>query len=91
MLKEEKAPSPCRSRAAGPLGRITVVSGQLRATPRGYVQNPQVDLPCKGQAKLDVGTAVGLHGSLTVIKDLRMKEPYVGTCPVWSPGRSPRI
>jgi len=51
---------------------------------RGYVQNGQVDLPLKGPAKLDVGQAVGTDGSLTVIKDLRMKEPYVGTVPLVS-------
>ncbi len=46
--------------------------------------NPLVDLPLKGPAKLDVGSAVGRDGSLTVIKDLCMKEPYVGTVPLVS-------
>ena len=45
---------------------------------RGYVQNPAADLPRKRPGKLDVGAAVGA-GSLTIIKDLNMKEPYVGT------------
>ena len=45
---------------------------------RGYVQDPAVDLPLKAPGKLDVGSAVGA-GSLTVIKDLNLKEPYVGT------------
>ena len=51
---------------------------------RGYVQNGMVELPLKGPAKLDVGTAVGPRGTLTVIKDLRMREPYVGTIPLAS-------
>ena len=47
---------------------------------RGYVANPQVDLPLRPDGKLDVGTAVGAEGgTMTVIKDLNMKEPYVGT------------
>ena len=46
---------------------------------RGYVQNPHVELMEKAPGKLDVGRAVGETGSLTVIKDLGMKEPYVGT------------
>jgi molecular chaperone Hsp33 len=51
---------------------------------RGYVQHGQVDIPLKGPAKLDVGTAVGTNGAITVIKDLRLKEPYVGTIPLVS-------
>ena len=46
---------------------------------RGYVQNPHVELMEKAPGKLDVGRAVGENGSLTVIKDLGMKEPYIGT------------
>ena len=67
----------------GPLGGITVVSDS-QGNARGYVVNPLVDLPLKGPAKLDVGSAVGRDGSLTVIKDLGMKEPYVGTIGLFS-------
>lgn len=78
QLKEEKGSVTLQIKGAGPLGRITVVSDSS-GNARGYVQNPQVDLPLKGPAKLDVGSAVGLPGALTVIKDLQMKEPYVGS------------
>lgn len=83
QLKEEKGSVTLQIKGAGPLGRITVVSDSP-GNARGYVQNPQVDLPLKGPAKLDVGSAVGLPGALTVIKDLQMKEPYVGTVPLVS-------
>ena len=46
---------------------------------RGYVQNPHVTLLEKYRGKLDVGAAVGTDGMLTVIRDLQMKEPYVGS------------
>ena len=83
QLKEENGSVTLRIKGDGPLGGITVVSDSA-GNARGYVVNPLVDLPLKGPAKLDVGSAVGKDGSLTVIKDLCMKEPYVGTVPLVS-------
>ena len=77
QLKEEAASLTLRVKGDGPLGGITAVSDS-EGNVRGYVQNPSADLPRKRPGKLDVGTAVGA-GSLTIIKDLNMKEPYVGT------------
>ena len=83
QLKEKDGSVTIRVQGGGPLGTILAVSDS-EGNVRGYVQNGQVDLPLKGPAKLDVGRAVGTDGSLTVIKDLRMKEPYVGTVPLGS-------
>lgn len=83
QLKEEAGSVTLQIKGGGPLGRITAVSDSA-GNVRGYVQQPLVDLPLKGPAKLDVGAAVGREGALTVIKDLCMKEPYIGTIPLVS-------
>ena len=83
QLKEEDGSVTVRVSGGGPLGNILAVSDSS-GNVRGYVQNGQVELPLKGPAKLDVGRAVGTQGSLTVIKDLCLKEPYVGTVPLVS-------
>lgn len=78
MLKTDNGSVTLRIRGGGPLGSLTAVSDS-QGNVRGYVQNPAVDVPRKAHAKLDVGAAVGCDGDLTVIKDLDMKEPYVGS------------
>ena len=83
QLKEKDGSVTVRINGGGPLGSILAVSDS-EGNVRGYVQNGGVDLPLKGPAKLDVGRAVGIDGSLTVIKDLRLKDPYVGTVPLVS-------
>ena len=60
----------------GPIGTLTVTADSM-ARVKGYVQNPGVMLPPSKEGKLDVGGAVGL-GTFRVIKDLGLKEPYVG-------------
>ncbi|MCD8352937.1 MAG: Hsp33 family molecular chaperone HslO [Clostridiales bacterium] len=70
-------------RGGGPIGQITCVAG-ADGYVRGCVSDPRVYLPPKEDGKLDVGGAVGTDGSLTVIKDLGMKEPYVGSVPLVS-------
>ena len=61
----------------GPIGKI-VCAGRAPALVKGYVENPGVDLPLNAKGKLDVGQAVGRDGTITVIRDLGLKEPYVG-------------
>lgn len=61
----------------GPLGTMTIV-GNNRGELKGLVDYPQADVPSTEDGKLDVGSLVGNQGTLTVIMDLGLKEPYVG-------------
>lgn len=82
-LKEENGSVTVRISGGGPLGNILAVSDST-GNVRGYVQNGQVELPSKSPGKLDVGRAVGTDGAITVMKDLGLKEPYVGSTPLVS-------
>lgn len=77
-LKDSGASLTLQFRGGGPLGKILAVSDN-EGNVRGTVDNPGVDLPLRPDGKLDVGRAVGADGTLTVIRDLNMKEPYVGS------------
>ncbi|MEA4954188.1 MAG: Hsp33 family molecular chaperone HslO [Pseudoflavonifractor sp.] len=83
QLKGEGSSVTLRLKGDGPLGSITAVS-DTEGSVRGYVQEPAVILPPRPDGKLDVGGAVGKTGTLTVIKDLNLKEPYVGMVPLIS-------
>ena len=83
QLKGEGSSVTLRFKGGGPIGSITAVADP-GGNVRGYVQEPAVVLPPRADGKLDVGGAVGREGSLTVIKDLDMKEPYVGMVPLVS-------
>ena len=83
MLKEQNGSLTLQIKGGGPLGTILAVS-DCDGNVRGYVQNPHVDLMEKYQGKLDVGAAVGAEGTLTVIKDIGLKEPYVGSIALMS-------
>lgn len=78
QLKEENGSVTLQIRGGGPLGTITTVSDSA-GNVRGYVQNGQVELVEKAPGKMDVGAAVGVDGTMTVIKDIGLKEPYVGS------------
>ena len=77
-LKEDGASVTLQIKGGGPLGTLLAVSDN-QGNVRGTVDDPQVDLPLRPDGKLDVGAAVGQDGTLTGIRDLNMKEPYVGS------------
>ena len=78
MQKVENGSMTMQIKGGGPIGSITVVSDP-EGNVRGYVTEPNVPLMEKYPGKLDVGATVGTGGTLTVIRDLQMKEPYVGS------------
>ena len=78
MQKVEDGSITLQIKGGGPLGTLLAVS-DAEGNVRGWVENPQISLLEKYRGKLDVGAAVGTDGMLTVIRDLRMKEPYVGS------------
>lgn len=77
-LKGEGESVTLQIKGGGPLGTVLAVSDSM-GNVRGYVANPAVDLALREDGKLDVGAAVGHEGTLTLIKDMGLKEPYVGT------------
>ena len=81
-LKNEDDSITIQIKGDGPLGFVVAV-GEADANVRGYVQNPYVDRPLNDKGKLDVGGAVG-NGYLSVVRDLGLKEPYIGQVPLVS-------
>lgn len=78
MQKVEDGSMTLQIRGGGPIGTITVVSDAI-GNVRGCVTEPNVPLVEKYPGKLDVGATVGTEGTITVIRDLQMKEPYIGS------------
>lgn len=78
MQKNDQGSVTLTIKGDGPLGTL-LATADPEGNVRGYVENAQVELMEKYQGKLDVGAAVGSSGTLTLIRDLHMKEPYVGT------------
>ena len=78
MMKEENGSLTIRINGGGPIGSIVAVSDS-KGFVRGYVGDPNVDLPLRSDGKLNVGGAVGRDGMLTVSRDIGLKEPYIGS------------
>ncbi len=83
MQKVDNGSMTLQIKGGGPIGNIVCVSDPV-GNVRGYVYEPNVPLVEKYPGKLDVGATVGTDGTLTVIRDLQMKEPYVGSIPLVS-------
>ncbi len=78
LQKVENGALTLQVKGGGPLGTLLATS-DAEGNVRGYVHNPSITLLEKYAGKLDVGAAVGTDGTLTVIRDLQMKEPYIGS------------
>ena len=83
LLKSKDDTITLRLNGGGPAGDLIAVSDS-DGNPRAYVQNPIVEIPLNSKGKLDVSGAVGTDGQLYVIKDIGMKEPYIGQTPIIS-------
>ena len=83
MLKGDDDSVTLRVDGGGPSGQLVAVADS-RGNVKSCVNNPVVELPRNAQGKLDVGGAVGKDGTLSVVKDMGLKEPYVGVIPLIS-------
>lgn len=80
QLKNETDSVTIQFAGDGPLGKLVAVTDSSSHV-RGYVENPYADLPLNKKGKIDVGGAIG-RGRLSIVRDLGMKEPYVGQVPI---------
>jgi molecular chaperone Hsp33 len=83
MLKSEDEIITLQMVGNVPIGRVLAVSDHTSRV-KGYVDNPNIDIPKNAKGKLDVGGAIGSDGHLVVIRDLGLKEPYIGKTPLVS-------
>ena len=83
MMKEENGALTMRIDGGGPIEGVLVAS-DTTGNVRGYVGNPYVDLPLRGDGHLNVGGAVGVDGLLTVIRDIGLREPYIGSTEIFT-------
>ena len=83
MLKGEEDSLTLRLDGSGPAGQLVAVADS-RGNVKSYVTNPVVEIPLNSKGKLDVSGAVGKDGTLSVVKDLGLREPYVGVIPLVS-------
>lgn len=77
MMKNDNDTLTLKINGGGPIGNILIVS-KNKGRVKGYVDNPEADVPPKSKGKLDVGRLVGKEGMMTTIMDLGLKEPYIG-------------
>ncbi|WDC83555.1 Hsp33 family molecular chaperone HslO [Caloramator sp. mosi_1] len=83
MLKGEKDTLTLSMNGKGPAGNLVVVANS-KGNVKGYITNPHVDLPLNEKGKLNVGAAIGKEGFLNVVKDMGLRDPYVGSVPIYT-------
>lgn len=81
MQKDENTRLTLQMKGGGPLG-ITLAVADTRGNVKGYIAHPDADLPLNAKGKIDVGGGIGTNGYLSVIRDMGMKEPYIGQVPI---------
>lgn len=82
-LKEEEDSITVQIKGDGPIGILTAVT-DYKGNVKGYTTNSKVELPLNEIGKIDVGGAVGKSGMMYIIKDIGLKDPYVGMTPIVS-------
>jgi molecular chaperone Hsp33 len=83
MSKGEKDTLTLSINGGGPAGNVVVVADGT-GNVKGYVSNPHAELPLNEKGKMDVGGIIGTNGTFRVVKDIGLKEPYVGQVPIQS-------
>ncbi|QGU94958.1 Hsp33 family molecular chaperone HslO [Clostridium bovifaecis] len=83
MLKSERDVLTIKIDGGGP-ARGIVVTSYADAHVKGYIGNPSADLPANALGKLDVGGVIGKNGGLVIIRDLGLREPYIGQVPIYT-------
>ncbi len=81
MLKDKNTSLTLQMRGDGPLGTVLAVASS-EGEVKGYIANPLADLPLNRFGKIDVGGGIGQNGYMSVVKDMNMKEPYIGQVPI---------
>lgn len=81
MLKGDMDTLTLSINGGGEAGNLVVVANS-KGNVKGYISNPFVDPPLNSKGKLDVGGAIGVNGTLNIIKDLGLKEPYSSQVPI---------
>lgn len=83
MLKSDKDTMTLQISGGGEAKGV-VVTAYPDAHVKGYIGNPNVDLPLNNKGKLDVGGAIGKQGNLTIIRDMGLRDPYIGQAPIYT-------
>lgn len=83
LLKNQKDKLSLQINGGGAAGEI-IVTANAEGEVKGYVANPNAELPLNSKGKLDVGGVIGKSGDLRVIKDMGLKEPYIGQVPIYT-------
>lgn len=83
MMKNEKDSLTLKIDGGG-IAKSVVVTAHSDASVKGYIGNPKAELPPNSKGKLDVSGIIGKNGNLTIIRDLGLREPYVGNVPIYT-------